>query len=76
MIVAFFLMILLPLQRLTQYLMDCIGLRDVNIQIDEDLATYFWAVEKEDRNEIVAEEINMRELYGVHMMTDSALKNY
>lgn len=51
-------------------------LDEVNIQIDEDLATYYWAVEKEDRKEIIAEEVNMRNLYSIKMMPDDILKAY
>lgn len=70
------LLVLLPLRVLTKKIFDFFTLEEVNIQIDEDLATYYWAVEKEDRKEIIAEEINIRNLYNIKMMPDEALKAY
>jgi len=54
------LLVFLPIRTLTNFILEKLGMGEINIQIDEDLATYYWAVEKEDRKELIAEELNMR----------------
>jgi hypothetical protein len=50
------LMIGLPLGSITAFILQKIGIGEINIKIDEDLANYFDAVEKEDREDNIKEE--------------------
>lgn len=76
MLLGLVLLVLLPLRGLTSKIFELICLHEVNIQIDEDLATYYWAVEKEDRRETILDELNMRNTYNIKMMPDEVLRAY
>lgn len=43
--------------------------------IDEDLDDYFQTLDDNDRNWSLKEEINAREILGMNILTDEALKN-
>lgn len=43
------------------------GVGEINIKIDEDLSNYFDACEKEDKEENIKEEQNLRAVYNIKM---------
>jgi phage-related minor tail protein len=69
-------MIGLPLGSITAFLLQKVGIGEISIKIDEDLANYFDACEREDREDNVKEEQNLRATYNVKLQNDDGLLRY
>jgi hypothetical protein len=75
-IIAMILLIGIPLGAVSAWILQCFGIGEVDINIDEDLANYYDAVEDEDRDEIIKDEENIRSEYHFKKLTDKTLVNF
>ena len=75
-VLGLILMIGLPLGSITAFLLQQVGIGEIDIKIDEDLANYFDACEREDREDNVKEEQNLRATYNVKLQNDDGLLKY